>query len=628
VRVTGELALSTEELTTVTRGALQSGIISFFAVGIVLFIALRSGKLVLATLVTLVAGLIWTFAFAAAAIGTLNMVSVAFAVLYIGLGTDFGVHFCLRWQDLRSHGRTRDAAMRETASDVGLSLVICAATTAIGFLAFWPTDYNGVSELGLISGAGIFLSFFANLTVLPALIDVLAPAPLPAPAARRVHPWFARLGELPSRHARAIRIGAVGLAVLCLPLLGGVHFEYNPLRLRVPTADSVLAFDDLMATDGLSPWSVIVLAGDAEEASEISTRLAGLDTVERSVTFADYVPRDQAAKLAILEDVALLMAPPPARGEESIPPTDDEEIDALRRFASIAAAPAPADSDSSAGPTAAALARLHESVSRLLADLERGDTGVRSRSLEKLERNVVGGLPEQLARVRIALEAQPVDEAALPDDLRRGMVAPDGRVRVEAFPRADIGSDDEALRRFVDQTREAVPQSAGLAINAVEAARSIVLAFIEALALAAVAISLLLLAIWRRLFDTLVALAPLALAAMLLCALGVVFNEPFNFANVLALPALLGIGIDSGIHLVHRWRHADSANDDLLHTSAARGVVYSALTTEASFGSLAISPHPGMASIGWMLTIGLALILVANLVLIPALLAGRKTERA
>jgi hypothetical protein len=152
----------------------------------------------------------------------------------------------------------------------------------------------------------------------------------------------------------------------------------------------------------------------------------------------------------------------------------------------------------------------------------------------------------------------------------------------------------------VAETQQAVPESAGIAINAVESARAIVRAFVQAL----------------------------ALAAAILCALGVALDQPFNFANVLALPALLGIGIDSGIHLVHRWRHADSASEGLLQTSAARGVVYSALTTEASFGSLALSPHPGMASIGWMLTLGLALILFANLLLIPALVANRGGARA
>ncbi len=624
VRVTGDLALSTDELTTVMRGALVSGVLSSFAIAGILSLALRSGKLVLATMITLGAGLVWTFAFAAAAIGTLNMVSVAFAVLFVGLGTDFGVHFCLRWQDLRARGRTREAAMEETTADVGLSLVVCSATTAIGFLAFWPTDYNAVAELGLISAVGILVSLFANLTLLPACVELLEPGLPRARARLHDRPFFARLIDLPVRRARAIRIGAVLVALVCLPSLGSVHFSYNPLRLRVQTSDSVAAFDDLMATEGMSPWSVTVLARDPTEARAIADELAALDLVAETVTLANYVPSDQPEKLAILEDVALLMAPPPSGSEELRPPSDDDDISALRRF--ISAAPAPPGSEES--KTTAALARLRRSVSEFLAAIEGADADTRARAIERLEGNIVAGLPEQLGRVHKSLEAVPVSAASLPAELLRGLVAPDGRIRVEAYPREDIAQDDAALRRFVDETQDAVPQAAGIAINAVESARAVVRAFLQALALAAVAIALLLFTLWRRVSDTLIALAPLGLGAAILCALGVALDEPFNFANVLALPALLGIGIDSGIHLVHRWRHADLASGGLLETSSARGVVYSAVTTAASFGSLALSPHPGMASIGFMLTLGLVLILVTNLLLIPALVASRSAARS
>ncbi|MGH2898431.1 MAG: MMPL family transporter, partial [Solirubrobacteraceae bacterium] len=227
-----------------------------------------------------------------------------------------------------------------------------------------------------------------------------------------------------------------------------------------------------------------------------------------------------------------------------------------------------------------------------------------------------------------ALNARPIDEHALPDELVKTVVAPDGRVRVDAFPREDISNDDAALFRFVESTTAIAPTVTGIALTNVESAQAIMGAFREALVGAAIVITLLLLVLWRRVSDTLVALAPLALASLLLTAIMVAFGMRWNFANVLVLPVLLGIGIDSGIHLVHRWRHADHTNDALLNTSTARGVIQSTLTTIASFGALALSIHPGLASLGILLTIGLILILVANLVLIPALLAGRSAGPA
>ena len=619
VRVTGELALSSEELETVTRGTAISGVLSFIAVTGILFFGLRSWKLMASTSLALSMGLVWTFAFATLAIGSLNMVSVAFAVLFIGLGDDFGVHFCLRWQDLYGKGGDSAEALRETARDVGLSLLLAAITVAIGFLAFAPTDYVGVAELGVISAGGIILSVIASLTLIPALITLLKP-PLPKP--RPVRPpsaWMSRLVSFPVRNARAVRWGSLGLALVCVPFLMQVRFEYNPLRLRVQTADSVTAFNDLLSTDGLSPWSVTVLAKDRAAADAIAERLKKLDTVDHTMTLSDFIPEDQEQKLAILEDVALMMAPPPPADVVAHTPTPDEEVESLRSFLTKTnEMPATLDPK-----TRTALDKLRTAVSGLVTKLEGQDETARAESLRRLEKSVVGTLPDQVKRIDTALQAQPIDAKDLPPDLVRDTVAPDGRVRVDAYPKHDLGRDDKELQRFADSATNALPEASGIAVTTVESARVVVKSFREALAGAALAITVLLLVLWRRVSDTAIAMAPLLLSAAVLAAIGVIFNLPFNFANVLVLPALLGIGIDSGIHLVHRWRHMAGESDPLLETSTARGVVQSTLTTIASFGTLAISPHPGMASLGLLLTLGLSLILVANLVLIPALVAGR-----
>jgi predicted RND superfamily exporter protein len=348
-------------------------------------------------------------------------------------------------------------------------------------------------------------------------------------------------------------------------------------------------------------------------------RLNKLDSVDHTMTLSDFIPTDQEAKLAILEDVALFMAPPPPLDRVPRKPTTDEELAELGKFvATTEQMPASLDAT-----TRVALDKLRAAVTGLVEKLANQDEAARGASLRHLEKSVVGTLPDQVQRIETALQAQPVAASDLPPELVRDTVAPDGRVRVDAYPKKDLGRDDRELQRFADAAVAVLPEATGIAVTTVESARVVVKAFREALLGAALAITLLLLVLWRRLSDTLIALAPLALSAALLAAFGVIFNLPFNFANVLVLPALLGIGIDSGIHLVHRWRHLGAEGDPLLETSTARGVVQSTLTTIASFGTLAISPHPGMASLGLLLTIGLSLILVANLILIPALVAGR-----
>ena len=218
LRITGEPALSFDEWGVLRSQATLAGVASFLMVGTLLLLGLRSARLAAATLINLLVGLVYTAGFATAAIGHLNMISVAFAVLFIGLAVDFGIHMCLRYRDFISLGSDPARALRETSRDVGSALVLCAVTTAIGFFAFVPTDFSGVAELGLISGAGIFISLFCSLTLLPALLSLWAPTGIafrqPAPSRAA-----AGLAAFTKRRARAIRLGAIPLAAGCLRLL-------------------------------------------------------------------------------------------------------------------------------------------------------------------------------------------------------------------------------------------------------------------------------------------------------------------------------------------------------------------------------------------------------------------------
>ncbi|RMF22312.1 MAG: hypothetical protein D6760_07695, partial [Deltaproteobacteria bacterium] len=208
VRITGDIALSYEEMQLVQKQATIAGIASFILVAGLLLMALRFTRLVTATLTTLLVGLIWTFAFAAATVGHLNMISIAFAVLFIGLAVDFGIHFCMRYEELLVAGHEHEEAIVETARGVGTSILLCALTTAIGFFAFVPTDFSGVAELGLISGSGMFISVACTFTMLPALVALGRPrdaASRPVPAALRA----VSIPTVASRHPRLVALAAL-----------------------------------------------------------------------------------------------------------------------------------------------------------------------------------------------------------------------------------------------------------------------------------------------------------------------------------------------------------------------------------------------------------------------------------
>jgi len=623
VRVTGDVVLSYEEMRLVEQQAVAAGVASFVAVTALLAWALRSLRLVLAVVVSLLVGLLLTSGFAAVAVGHLNLISIAFAVLFIGLAADFSLHVCMRYQELCAGAVDRARAITVTARSVGPSVLLCAMTTAIGFYAFVPTDFSGVAELGLIAGTGMLIGVAVTFTVVPAMLAL----------GRRPHSVrgagvTARLPSFAVRYPSTVVALALVAAAGALALLPRVRFDENPLRVRDPSAESVRTFEEVLQ-GRTSPWSMGAVAPTQAQAQALAERLRALTSVGSAETLLDYLPSDQQEKLDILEDASLFLLPP-ARAAVAAAPSPAEQLAALRELDAelerlVRSGGAP-DEGEDTDLRAQALA-LHEALALLFARSARADDP--ASLLAAVEQGLVGSLDEQLDALERLLSVDAVGVEDLPEGLRRRMISAEGPVRVAIHPAEDL-SDSAALERFVEQVRSVAPRASGDAAKIYEASRAAVRSLRQAFATAVVVIALLLLLLWRTLDDALLVLAPLGLAALLTSAATVVVGIPFNFADIIVLPLLLGIGVDSGIHLVHRARLGDVAQEQLLHTSTARAVVFSALTTLASFGSLAFSTHRGMASLGQLLALGVALTLVANLFVLPALLAlrGQRTRAA
>ncbi len=613
VRITGGPALSHEELTSVTRGTEVAFLLAVVMVTAVLLVGLRSVWLLLATLITLLLGLSWTAAFATLTIGHLNLISVAFAVLYIGLGVDYAVHFCLRCRELQMSGAGWPEALDGGARDVGVALAICALTTGIGFFAFVPTDFTGVSELGIISGTGMFISLAASLTVLPALLE-LFPRPAPVERKPQLDAGLQHEPSWPVRHRRGIRLAAVALALVSLAALPQVRFDDDPLNLRDPESESVATARDLMTDGSRSPWTLSVMVDDVSEARALASRIEALPEVSRVVHLESFVPEGQSGKLAVIDDLALLLSLDGYAFSEDI--TSDPEsrresteklVSALESFA--------------AGPGAAAEQAAATRLASALTELLRSDDA--EARLASLEQTLMHYLPTQLERLKSALSPQAVSLQTLPDEIQRDWKAPDGRWRLEVAPVDDM-SDKDNLERFVSAVQSVAPDVTGAPVVHVGSGQAVVQAFEQALFSALILISALLFIVLRRVLEVGMVLAPLLLALLITLAVMVILDLPFNFANVIALPLLLGLGANNGIHMVYRWRAAPPASGDLLKTSTARGVVFSVLTTMCSFGNLAFSAHKGTASMGLLLALGLTLMLACTLILTPALQPSKK----
>lgn len=615
VRLTGGLALSTEELASVFEGAKTASILSFVLVSLCLFVGLRSFRLVIATIVTLVAGLVWTAAFATWAVGHLNLLSVAFAVLFIGLGVDFGIHFALRYAEHAAEEDDRHAALSRAARGVGFAMTMCAVSAAIGFYSFMPTAYLGLAELGLISGTSMFIALFMSLTLMPALMTLMpiSGRQFRAPGAR------GRVDGVIRRFGLSITLVFLVLAGTCAGLAPKVSFDFDPLHLHDPTTESVQTALDLIRDSETSPKRISIVTEGPEAARALADRLEKLDTVSKAVSFNDFLPKRQDDKLAIIQDVGLLMLPVFTGGNGKEKPTPEEERKAVAGF--VAKLRALVSSPDVPQAIVTQGRRLADDLQKFLAVSDG-----RNELVGALRQDLLGLFPGRIEQLKSALEAQRVEANDIPADIRDSYIARDGRARVEVSPAFSVETND-ALRRFIESVRSVAPNATGSPVVILEASRAVVGAIGDAAVIAGILIVALLLLLLRSFVDTLLVFYPLVLAALLTVGTAVVLDLPFNFANVIVLPLLMGLGVASGIHLVMRARATTDQGIGLLRTSTPRAVMFSALTTIVSFGSLAVSNHRGTASMGELLTIAIGYTLICSLVALPALMAWLERRR-
>ncbi|MPY72098.1 MAG: MMPL family transporter [Alphaproteobacteria bacterium] len=604
VRLTGSAPLAEDELASVARGMGFAGAMSLSLVVILLLWGLRSFRLMLITMITLLMGLVWTAAFATLAVGRLNLISVAFAVLFIGLSVDFGIHFVLRFREAQESGTGSVGALRRAAESVGGSLTLCAAAAAIGFLSFVPTDYVGLAELGLIAAGGMAVALVANLTVVPALLTVLPPKPARWVEDAADEKTGAAAGWI-VRHRRGVLAAAGLLALGAAALLPGARFDFDPLNLKDPKTESVRTLFDIMEGDRHGPYSIEVLTPSLDAARSLASRLEALKTVAEARTLADYIPSGQEDKLIAIQEAGVFLLP---------------SLTAPRR-----PPPGPAARVTAVASLRAALARAEQGEGRLAGAASRLDDalealGAAPETLESLEARLLASLPARLEALKTSLGAEPVTVDSLPEALRGRAEAADGQALVEVYPAENL-RDHAALRRFVADVRSVAPRASGTPVIILEAGRSVTRAFVEAAAISVVAIGLLIGVLLGRLREVFLVFTPLTLAALLTVAASVLLRLPFNFANVIVLPLLFGLGVASAVHLVMRARHQD-AQRRLFRTSTPRAVVFSALTTIGSFASLGFSGHPGTASMGMLLTVAISLTLACTLVVLPALMAA------
>ena len=606
VRLTGPVPMSDEEFGSIKENAGLNATVTIAIVLFILWMAVRWWRIIFAVFVSLVVGLALTAAVGMLMVGTLNLISVYFAVLFVGLGVDFGLQFSVRYRAERFANDNLHEALLQSGQRAGAPLTLAALATAAGFLSFMPTAYKGVSELGEIAGVGMLIAFFSSITLLPALLSIVKP---PSESEQLGYSYLAPVDRFLERHRMPILIGTLVVVFGGLPLLYWLQFDFNPMNLRNPKTESISTYLELKSDPESGANDIEVLESTLTRADQVAAKLRAVPEVARVTTLSTFIPDHQDEKLTLIHNAeqtldAALYPKNPAS------PTSDAQtvsminstVDALNRLAG-----------NGNGTGAVAARRLATAMSALA----KADPATRQRA----EAVFVQPLKTTLDDLRDLLKAQAITRDNLPADLTRDWVTPSGEARIDVAPKGDSNNND-VLRQFAHAVQAVAPDATEGPISILEARRTVVTAFIEAGGCALISIAIILWITLRRISDVLLTLIPLLMAGVVTLEICVLIGMPLNFANIIALPLLLGVGVAFKIYYIMAWREGQT---NLLQSVLTRAVTLSALTTATAFGSLWFSSHPGTSSMGKLLAISL-LTTMAAAALFQPILMGKPRE--
>ena len=600
VAVTGEIALSHEEIKAAQDGVRIAGFISLGVLLVILGIGIRSVRIIGATFAMIGIGIVWTTGYALLTVGEFNTMSIIFLVMFFGLGVSSAVHFSLRFREaMRREHLALKPALERAGATVGKAILLCAVTTAIGFMGFAPTDYKGLGDLGIISAGGMIVALILTFTLLPAVF-VLVGAPGRGQIAQMAS------GDLAVKwlsDRRTPILAGVSLLAMVAAVVGTrMYFDYSVLALRDPDSESMRTLALLQEEEIVTDYTLSILTRDEEETRNLD-RLLDLSTVGKVTTPFDYVPSEQEDKLFLLEDAQAILLSALEPGISSTAPTLSELEEGFELFKKALQQNSLADSELDH-----ARVRLLERAARIKPIL-----------LEEWQSIVITGLVQELEWLRRAIAADEIQFGDLPESLRNRIVSADGEYLSMALPALDI-SDVSELSRFIEEVRAEVPIATGRPVVEWGVGNVVVDSFIWALAFAIIGIGTVLTIFLRRALTPILVLIPLALTALFTVAVAVLIDMPLNMANILVIPLIFGLGVDNGIHVVERFRRSGAVSE-LMHSSTPLAVVLSTLTTIGTFAALTLSPHQGTASIGYLLTLAVTLLLVFTLFVLPLLLS-------
>ncbi|MBT9584727.1 MMPL family transporter [bacterium] len=622
IGITGELVLDEDEMqssiTDSTKATLWSLVLVILMFGISFHRPARPAMALFALAISVG----WTIGYATLAIGHLNLLTVTFATMLIGLGADFGIHFIYGYEEERARGLAPYEAMLATMDHAGVENATGAVTTAIAFWAICFTDFRGVAELGLIAGAGVLLSFLAMASVLPAMIFLQESKP--QMSGQEPRPSWAGLLAIIEDNLLAYPRYVLALC-LCFTLWCGIHarevkFDFNLLHLQSPILQSVQTEMKLLSADEHGVLFAVSLADNLEMAEKKSKQFSDLKSVARVESVIPLVPKNYPEKAPLLQEIAQLMENVPLPNPEDAANSGTRSGlmkmgDGFMLLESAFREAYPRLIESPDPKVRQDAKEFKILLNRLFATLEKMGPGPISDGVTTFQFNLYGDLRSLLQFLKDQRADRPITLTDLPVPIKLRSIGQTGKILLRIYPKGNPWERD-SLGAFVKDIQNVDPDVIGTPVMVYYHTAALKRAFELSGWYALSAIAVILLLHFRNLKNTLLALMPKVVGVVWMLGLMAYYRVDFNPANFMALPLILGIGLIFGVHVVHRL--LDNPHEGIFNHSTGPAIALSAGTTMAGFGTLMIAHHQGIASLGFLMTAGVGANLVTSLLLLPA----------
>lgn len=619
IGLTGEPVLDNDEMEASASDAAKASVITIILIAALYLFAYREVTRPGLVVVNLIVATTWTMGFATLAVGHLNILTVTFVSMVLGLGEDYAIQVLGRFEEELSNGLTAENALVTTLTHTGNAVLTGALVTAAGFFTMCLNEFIGLAELGIIAGGGMILTFLATITLFPAML-ILRERHLPPNTQFHSRTGFSRTAELERQALRyPWAVLAVVMVVTAIATYNAltVRFDHNLLHLQSKEIESVQYERRLVKSSSRSTIFAVVMCDSVEEARAKKEALLKLPTVADVVGVPDFVPVRQADKAALIADIQKGLAGLDFK-TDALPHVDLDaylhELNALRdkmrmyaKFAELAR-----ETEASA-----IFGRLIPPMDYIINTVHTMPASDAKERLTSYQNQLLPELQKQIDWLRRHRTDAPITVDDIPPSLRTRYVGRTGKLLIEVFPKEDIW-EREPLHRFVDEVTSVAAQATGAPIQLFHYVNLLKISYQKAALYALAAVLVMIFLHFRSVLATLLTLVPLLIGCVWTLGWMRVHALQFNPANIIALPLTVGIGIAFGVYLVDRFRETGTAGS--FSSSTGRSILVSALTTMFGFGTLMLAGHRGIASLGELMTGAIGFCLLSALVVMPPLL--------